>query len=155
MARKKRTKAQIAATNRLRYTTTAARARSNEVTKRWALANPERYAEIRNLAAIKHRLKKHGLTLEDFEVMLRAQDFCCAICRSNTVGNKRAGKGAKPHLADQWPSVAQEGDFTWHVDHDHQTGRVRGLLCHHCNAGLGHFKDRPDLLDAAARYLEK
>jgi hypothetical protein len=50
-------------------------------------------------------------------------------------------------------SICLESDAV-HVDHDHKTGRVRGVLCFSCNAALGQFKDRPDALRRAAEYLE-
>lgn len=42
-----------------------------------------------------------------------------------------------------------------HVDHCHRTGRIRGLLCAQCNAGLGFFRDRPELMTLAAKYLRR
>ena len=68
----------------------------------------------------------------EFDALLDSQGGRCAICRTETAG----GKGG------------------WHVDHDHATGRIRGLLCHGCNIALGYFRDDPDRLRAAMAYLE-
>jgi len=76
--------------------------------------------------------KKYGLTKALFERLLTSQNYKCAIC-----------------------GVAIADDHTCHVDHDHQTGKVRGLLCSRCNTGIGQFKDDPDLLLRAAAYLQR
>lgn len=73
-------------------------------------------------------LKRHGLTPEDYAELFLKQGGRCGICGSPGVGPLR-------------------------VDHDHETGAVRGLLCHKCNVGLGHFNDDPDLLARAQEYL--
>jgi hypothetical protein len=72
--------------------------------------------------------KNYGLSVEAFEKLLADQNFVCAIC------------GEAPEDGPK-------------VDHDHTTGAVRGILCGPCNTGLGHFKDRKDLLVSAAAYL--
>jgi len=74
----------------------------------------------------------YGITEADYETMLEKQGGRCAICRTDTVG------GNSRH---------------WHVDHDHSTGVVRGLLCHRCNMALGYFKDDPRRLVDALLYL--
>lgn len=76
---------------------------------------------------------KYGLTLDQFHEMLEAQDFCCAICGAHQL-------------------VCHNGLY---VDHDHRTKKVRGLLCKECNAGLGHFQDKNELLLKAARYVQR
>lgn len=75
-------------------------------------------------------LTRHGLRPEDYGELFDAQHGKCAICK-------------RP---------PRDGEFL-HIDHDHETGKVRGLLCRNCNAGLGQFKDDVDRLMAAAAYL--
>lgn len=77
----------------------------------------------------------YGITLDDFEDMLKAQDNSCAICKNEFNPTDTAYQGA-------------------YVDHCHETGVVRGLLCHNCNFAIGYMKDNPQRLRAAANYLE-
>jgi hypothetical protein len=77
-----------------------------------------------------HLKRKFGITQDDYEVMLAVQGGGCAIC----------GKA---------PSEAR----ALHVDHDHRSGVVRGLLCFDCNAGIGKLREDPELLRLAAYYL--
>lgn len=82
-------------------------------------------------SVLRSRLKKsYRLELEDFQQIRLNQQNCCAICRL-------------------------EFKKTPHVDHCHRTGKIRGLLCTCCNISLGGFKDSPNLLIAAAEYLDK
>jgi len=76
--------------------------------------------------------KQYGITLEEYNNMLKAQDYKCAIC-----GNQDEVEGRK--LA---------------IDHCHSTGDVRGLLCGKCNRGLGLFYDNQELLQQAIQYLK-
>lgn len=76
-------------------------------------------------------LKRYGITHQDYEQMLKAQNGQCAICKSED--------------PKRWDHFS--------VDHNHETGEVRGLLCHTCNTGLGQFQDNPDFLIEAANYL--
>ena len=76
--------------------------------------------------------RKYGISLDEYYQMLEAQDNKCAICPTNITDLGSA-----------------------HVDHDHETGKVRGLLCDCCNIGLGHFRDNSNTLYSAADYLMK
>ena len=91
-----------------------------------------RYCEKNPFAVKNSRLKRaFGITIDDYFNMLERQGGGCAICDGPQ--NKRYKY--------------------YSVDHCHSTNKVRGLLCTDCNTGLGLFKDRIDLLDAAKQYL--
>lgn len=94
---------------------------------------PEQHIEATSLRHWRNNIKaRYGLTLEEFEEILELQGGVCAICKQPEKDRY------KRRLC---------------VDHDHETGKVRGLLCHMCNTALGKFSDDPDRLDAAAAYL--
>lgn len=91
--------------------------------REWYLKNKVKAAFYRRRSRI---LKKYNLSLEDVENMEKRQKSKCLICE------------------DRLPLK---------IDHDHETGLVRGLLCDLCNRGLGYFKDKPELLVKAAEYV--
>jgi hypothetical protein len=111
----------------------------------WRKAHPERVAKSRELQRLKalgtkrvrcrdkarayHRKHLYGLTAEAYAALLDSQGGKCAICALPP----REGK-------------------TLHVDHDHTSGAVRGLLCARCNVKIGVYES-PGFLDAAAAYL--
>lgn len=101
---------------------------SFEARKKSIAKKPEYYKRVQKN---KHLVAKYGLSLDQFESMLEQQPLC-AIC-----GNK---------FDDSNPA---------RVDHCHATERVRGLLCHNCNVGLGHFMDDSAILRLAIKYLEE
>lgn len=83
--------------------------------------------------------KAFGMTAEDYERMAAEQGHLCLICHCPETATD-ARTGAVRRLS---------------VDHDHATGKVRGLLCRACNQGLGSFRDNPDRMRIAALYVEK
>jgi len=100
-------------------------------------ANPE---AAKRQAHNRHLRRVYGITLEQYEDTLAAQNGACAICRrpEEAATGIDGGKGPR-RLA---------------VDHDHANGRLRGLLCTRCNQGLGYFKHELPLLEYAVAYLK-
>lgn len=105
---------------------------SPESRKKWQRAakarDPELFLAKRRVIQSVYR---HGLTPSQKADMLTAQGGVCAVCAASAPGGKN-----------------------WHTDHCHATGKIRGILCHHCNVALGHVKDSPAILRKLAAYLE-
>ena len=76
----------------------------------------------------------YGITLTEYYSKLQEQDYKCAICKID----KPSGNGKN-----------------FYVDHNHSTGRVRSLLCHHCNMLIGHAKENKNILLETVQYLTK
>ena len=90
------------------------------------------YLYCRACASMKSSLTRYRFTMEGYRSLLADQDGRCAICRT-----------------DEFPGGARRPS----IDHDHETGVVRGLLCGTCNVMLGHVRDDPTVLLSAIRYL--
>ena len=84
--------------------------------------------------------KKFGIGEEDYQILFDKQDGKCAICGSDSPRGRKNGKGGEVK--------------NFFVDHCHETGKVRGLLCNHCNRGLGLLGDNLLTLKSAVSYLE-
>ena len=108
--------------------------------KRWQQANPDRvnvYHRARRAEPATKKAersgylkRKYGITVEQYDELLASQGGRCAICR----------REPRP-------------DISLHLDHDHESGQLRGILCFRCNNALGDFDDDPTLLQAALGYL--
>lgn len=94
--------------------------------RNWKNKNPKRYKE-------KNVLYKYKIDFNQFETLLKQQNYSCAICNKQSTKLKR--------------SLC--------VDHCHTTNKVRGLLCDSCNNGLGRFKDNINNLKNAIKYLKQ
>ena len=104
-------------------------------TAAWKQRNPEKAKSYASRTPEGRRdsylEKTYGITTEDWDEMIKKQKYRCAICGVHHSKVER----------------------TFVVDHDHETGQVRGLLCHSCNVMLGHAKDNVDTLLNAIQYL--
>jgi hypothetical protein len=114
--------------------------RQAENTRRWIADHPAAVAAIKARRAAKLKadplyrrelclVKKYGMTLADYDRLLESQVGGCALC------------GRKP------------GRTPLHVDHDHTTGRIRGILCHQCNWYLGVIEQDRTILWRIMEYL--
>jgi|HubBroStandDraft_1064217.scaffolds.fasta_scaffold00305_35 hypothetical protein len=142
--------------NREKHRASAATSRNkdrthvNEWVRNDRAANPEKYRNYERVyrkrrgAAddnyrLKDKLKSYNLTVEQYKDMIEKQNNKCAICgNEETRRSRTSGK-----------------IVTLSVDHCHDSNKVRSLLCHSCNVGLGAFKDSIELLDKAIEYLKK
>lgn len=113
----------------------AARIYRNPGGKEKALARSRKFrkTEKGKLTNLKSVLSRYGLTFETYTAILRLQGECCAIC--------------KLHMSQMDRRIC--------VDHDHETGAVRALLCNNCNAGIGYFRENVGYLEIAITYLKK
>ncbi len=99
--------------------------------------NASRRSSLTFERRLKHSLSRYGLTLDQYDILLESQNGVCKICKNPETRKHQSGRVKKLS-----------------VDHDHDTMRVRGLLCSRCNAGIGLLGEKSSALFAAAEYLK-
>jgi hypothetical protein len=99
--------------------------------KKWKNKNRQKYLNSTTNSGLKTR---YGIGLEEYERLLLKQNNCCKICKTTTPGRKGVKRFA--------------------IDHCHNTGKIRGLLCSKCNTAIGLLNEDPLLFDAAKNYLK-
>jgi len=100
--------------------------------KDWMKNNPEARKAIHRNISRRVRMKRYGITPDEYKILLQSQNYKCATCHSEDPGGK-----------------------DWCIDHCHTSGRVRGLLCRACNLALGMVKDNQQTLENMLSYLRR
>lgn len=101
--------------------------------RKWEINNPEKWEAQKRNQRFKRR---YGITSKQYDDLLEEQKGLCAICSQPPQGLHSSGKNK-----------------VLHVDHNHETGKVRALLCDKCNRGIGFFNEDPNLLIKASEYI--
>lgn len=100
---------------------------ARERNRQYRLENPDKISAQNKRGKMKMR---YGMAVDDWEKLFTSQGNQCAVCKTND-------------------------EKKWCTDHNHITGAVRGILCHKCNTAIGLMNDNPEMLRAAALYVEK
>lgn len=110
--------------------------KAKEHNDKWKERRKEYYKRPENAKKLRnsHLKRNFNITVEDYEKMFEDQNGVCAIC-------------GKPEICDRNDNLC--------IDHDHVTGKIRGLLCNKCNRALGYFLDDPKIILSAYNYLIK
>jgi hypothetical protein len=96
---------------------------------KWKADNPEKALR----SSIRSSRRRNGVDPDAAEAALSEHDKTCGCCGTDKPG----------------------GRFSWNVDHDHATGRIRGVLCQNCNTAIGKLGDTLEGVLRAVRYLER
>lgn len=98
--------------------------------KRYRVTHPEKARRSQKNSQLQ---KRYGIDVDYYEQLLAEQNSKCAICEKDESAFQRS----------------------FHVDHDHTTGRIRGLLCVNCNTAIGKLQENVLIVERAANYLKK